>query len=76
MSHRFNQDPRPVSPKSTVTAVEAKMMTLFQSDFLALLGMFHKIDKHHQDLISQQEFRAAIESRLRSVNIVASQSSI
>ncbi|XP_076819252.1 EF-hand calcium-binding domain-containing protein 6-like isoform X2 [Clavelina lepadiformis] len=61
--HRFNQDPRPVSPKSTVTAVEAKMMTLFQSDFLALLGMFHKIDKHHQDLISQQEFRAAIESR-------------
>lgn len=41
------------------------MMTLFQSDFLALLGMFHKIDKLHQDVISQQEFRAAIESRFQ-----------
>nr|XP_039247423.1 EF-hand calcium-binding domain-containing protein 6-like [Styela clava] len=63
--HRFNKDPRAVTPKSTVTAVESKLMTLFQSNFLALLGMFHKIDKHHQDIISQQEFRAAIESRFQ-----------
>nr|WQY91287.1 ddN-expressed EFCAB family member [Ciona robusta] len=63
--HRFNKEPRPISPKSTVTAVESKMMTLFQSDFLALLGMFHKIDKHQEDVISQQEFRAAIESRFQ-----------
>lgn len=63
--HRFNKDPRAVTPKSTVTAVESKLMSLFQSNFLALLGMFHKIDKHHQDVISQQEFRAAIESRFQ-----------
>lgn len=63
--HRFNKDPRAASPKSTVTAVESKLMTLFQSNFLALLGMFHKIDKHHQDIVSQQEFRAAIESRFQ-----------
>lgn len=63
--HRFNKNPRAESPKSTVTAVESKLMTLFQSNFLALLGMFHKIDKHHQDVISQQEFRAAIESRFQ-----------
>lgn len=65
--HRFNKEEndRSASPRSTVTAVEAKLLGMFQSDFLSLLGMFHKIDKHHQDVISQQEFRAAIESRFQ-----------
>ncbi|GFN96863.1 EF-hand calcium-binding domain-containing protein 6 [Plakobranchus ocellatus] len=36
---------------------------MFQRDFLALLGMFKKIDNLGTDVISQEEFRAAIESR-------------
>lgn len=61
--HRFNNEDRAASPRSTVTAVEAKLLTIMQSDFLSLLGMFNKLDKYNQDVISQQEFRAAIESR-------------
>lgn len=61
--HRFNREERSSSPKSTVTAVEAKLLTMLQSDFLSLLGMFNKLDKYNQDVISQQEFRAALESR-------------
>ena len=48
---------------STVTAVEAKLLTMLQSDFLALLGMFNKLDKNNNDVISQQELRAALESK-------------
>lgn len=61
--HRFNKEERSASPRSTATAVEAKLLTILQSDFLSLLGMFNKLDKYNQDVISQQEFRAAIESR-------------
>lgn len=61
--HRFNGNDRAASPRSTVTAVEAKLLTILQSDFLSLLGMFNKLDKYNQDVISQQEFRAALESR-------------
>ncbi|XP_007891051.2 EF-hand calcium-binding domain-containing protein 6 [Callorhinchus milii] len=60
--HRFNQEGSP-SLCTTVTAIEAKLTRLFQSDFLSLLATFHKIDKLNRDVISQQEFRAAIESR-------------
>jgi len=61
--HRFNKETRSVSPRSTATAVEAKLLSILQSDFLSLLGMFNKLDKYHLNAISQQEFRAAIESR-------------
>ncbi|XP_078418371.1 EF-hand calcium-binding domain-containing protein 6 [Cetorhinus maximus] len=60
--HKFNYEGS-VSLCSTVTAIEAKLTSLFQSDFLALLATFHKIDKLGRNVISQQEFRAAIESR-------------
>ncbi|XP_043561761.1 EF-hand calcium-binding domain-containing protein 6 [Chiloscyllium plagiosum] len=60
--HKFNCEGS-VSLCSTVTAIEAKLTRLFQSDFLALLATFHKIDKLGRNIISQQEFRAAIESR-------------
>lgn len=62
--HRYNQS-RAGSPgaKSTISALETQLMNMFQSDFLALLGTFHKIDRQGTDLISQEEFRAAIESR-------------
>ncbi|KAM4052574.1 EF-hand calcium-binding domain-containing protein 6-like isoform 2-T2 [Anomaloglossus baeobatrachus] len=61
-NHRFNREGA-ISPSSTLTAVEAKLANLFQSDFLALLATFEKIDKFRRNVISQQEFRAAIESR-------------
>nr|DBA29130.1 TPA: hypothetical protein GDO54_009387 [Pyxicephalus adspersus] len=60
--HRFHREGA-FSPVSTLTAVEAKLANLFQSDFLALLATFEKIDKYNRNVISQQEFRAAIESR-------------
>ncbi|MBN3301785.1 EFCB6 protein, partial [Amia calva] len=60
--HKFNQDEN-ISLASTVTAIEAKLAHMFQSDFLTLLDTFHKIDKFDRKIISQQEFRAAIESR-------------
>lgn len=61
--HRFNREERSISPRSTATAVEAKLLTILQSDFLSLLGMFNKLDKYNKDVVSQQEFRAALESR-------------
>ncbi|XP_075142809.1 EF-hand calcium-binding domain-containing protein 6-like [Leptodactylus fuscus] len=61
-NHRFHRDGA-ISPSSTLTAVEARLANLFQSDFLALLATFEKIDKFKTNVISQQEFRAAIESR-------------
>ncbi|XP_072038422.1 EF-hand calcium-binding domain-containing protein 6-like [Amphiura filiformis] len=65
-THRFNlEDHRAGSPgaATTITAAEATIMGMFQGDFLALLGTFHKIDKLGLNVISQQEFRAAIESK-------------
>ncbi|XP_028657943.2 EF-hand calcium-binding domain-containing protein 6 [Erpetoichthys calabaricus] len=60
--HKFNQDEQSNSA-STVTAIEARLTNMFQSDFLSLLATFHKIDKLERGVISQPEFRAAIESR-------------
>ncbi|XP_043920865.1 EF-hand calcium-binding domain-containing protein 6-like [Protopterus annectens] len=60
--HRFHRDGN-ISPATTVTAIEAKLANMFHSDFLSLLGTFHKIDKLERNVISQQEFQAAIESR-------------
>ncbi|XP_063314192.1 EF-hand calcium-binding domain-containing protein 6-like [Pelobates fuscus] len=61
-NHRFHREGA-ISPLSTLTAVEAKLTNLFQADFLALLATFEKIDKLNRNIISQEEFRAAIESR-------------
>ncbi|XP_071952395.1 EF-hand calcium-binding domain-containing protein 6-like [Antedon mediterranea] len=63
--HRYNKSERSGSPGActTITAVETKLMSMFQAEFLSLLGTFHKIDKMHTDVLSQEEFRAAIESR-------------
>ncbi|XP_044146300.1 EF-hand calcium-binding domain-containing protein 6-like isoform X1 [Bufo gargarizans] len=61
-NHRFHREGA-ISPSSTLTAVEARLANLFQSDFLALLATFEKIDKFKRNVISQEEFRAAIESR-------------
>ncbi|XP_038256136.1 EF-hand calcium-binding domain-containing protein 6-like isoform X2 [Dermochelys coriacea] len=52
-----------ISPASTLTAIEAKLANLFQSDFLSLLATFQKIDRLEREVISQQEFQAAVESR-------------
>lgn len=62
--HRFNSPGRE-SPgaQSTLSAIEAQLMNMFQRDFLALLGTFKSIDKLGTNVISQEEFRAAIESR-------------
>ncbi|XP_035272825.1 EF-hand calcium-binding domain-containing protein 6 [Anguilla anguilla] len=62
--HRFNQDEN-ISHASTVTAVEAKLAKMFQSEYLALFDTFRNIDKLDKKTISQEEFRAAIESRFR-----------
>ncbi|XP_029766476.1 EF-hand calcium-binding domain-containing protein 6-like [Terrapene carolina triunguis] len=59
---RFHRE-RSISPASTLTAIEAKLANLFQSDFLSLLATFQKIDRLEREVISQQEFQAAVESR-------------
>jgi len=61
--HRLNRSVRSESVMSTITAVEAKLLTMLQSDFLSLLGMFNKLDKNNSDVISPQELRAALESK-------------
>nr|XP_014353279.1 PREDICTED: EF-hand calcium-binding domain-containing protein 6-like [Latimeria chalumnae] len=61
-NHTFHREGRN-SPASSVSAIEAELTNMFQADFLSLLASFQKIDKQERDVISQQEFRAAIESR-------------
>ncbi|KAH9502531.1 hypothetical protein Btru_068907 [Bulinus truncatus] len=63
VKHRFNNRPSSPSANSTVSAIETQLTNMFQRDFLALLGIFRKIDRLGLDYISQEEFRAAIESR-------------
>ncbi|KAL3877258.1 hypothetical protein ACJMK2_034991 [Sinanodonta woodiana] len=62
---RLFNDNRPDSEGglSTLSAIESQLMNMFQRDFLSLLGTFKSIDKLGTDVISQEEFRAAIESR-------------
>ncbi|XP_035385431.1 EF-hand calcium-binding domain-containing protein 6 [Electrophorus electricus] len=47
----------------SVAAVEAKLTQLFQSEYLSLLETFQNIDKVNVGSITQEEFRAAVESR-------------
>ncbi|XP_041944700.1 EF-hand calcium-binding domain-containing protein 6 [Alosa sapidissima] len=60
--HRFHQAEN-ISHASSITAVEAKLTQLFQSEYLSLLQTFQSIDKFNKRTISQEEFRAAVESR-------------
>lgn len=60
--HRFNNDVKSENG-SNLSAIEAQLMNMFQRDFLALLGTFKSIDKLETNVISQEEFRAAMESR-------------
>ncbi|EDO28675.1 predicted protein [Nematostella vectensis] len=60
--HRYHHSDQG-SQFSTTSAVEARLMDLFQRDFLALLGTFHNIDRKDCGLLTQQQFRAAIEGR-------------
>ncbi|CAL1548413.1 unnamed protein product [Lymnaea stagnalis] len=63
VKHRFNNRPKSPGANSTISSIESQLTTMFQRDFLALLGMFRKIDHLGLEVISQEEFRAAIESR-------------
>ncbi|XP_071504578.1 EF-hand calcium-binding domain-containing protein 6-like [Diadema antillarum] len=63
--HRYHKVDLTQSPNEgqSLTAMEARLMELFQGDFISLLGTFQKVDKLRLHVVSQQEFRAAIESR-------------
>ncbi|KAK7111211.1 EF-hand calcium-binding domain-containing protein 6-like isoform X2 [Littorina saxatilis] len=63
VKHRFNNRPDSPGGDSTVSAVETQLVNMFQRDFLALLGMFKKLDRLGTDCVSQEEFRAAMETR-------------
>lgn len=60
--HRFNEEQKS-EDGSNLSAIEAQLMNMFQRDFLALLGTFKSIDKLETNVINQEEFRAAMESR-------------
>ncbi|XP_076459815.1 EF-hand calcium-binding domain-containing protein 6-like isoform X2 [Babylonia areolata] len=63
VKHRFNNRPSSSGGESTMSALESQLINMFQRDFLALLGMFKKLDRDGSDRVSQEEFRAAVESR-------------
>ncbi|XP_077061113.1 EF-hand calcium-binding domain-containing protein 6 isoform X2 [Siphateles boraxobius] len=60
--HRFHSDEN-LSCASSLSAIEAKLTRLFQSEYLSLLQTFQNIDKLNKGTISKEEFRAAMESR-------------
>ncbi|XP_066549583.1 EF-hand calcium-binding domain-containing protein 6 isoform X2 [Amia ocellicauda] len=60
--HRFNHV-RSLSDYSTLSALEAKLLNMLQTDFLSLLHEFHKMDTGKLDTVNQQQFRSAIERR-------------
>ncbi|CAH1794326.1 unnamed protein product [Owenia fusiformis] len=61
-NHKYNRSQTP-GARSSLSAIESNLMNLFQREFLQLLGTFHKVDQQNTDLLSQEAFRAAIESR-------------
>ncbi|XP_005168423.1 EF-hand calcium-binding domain-containing protein 6 isoform X2 [Danio rerio] len=60
--HRFHSVEN-VSCASSLSAIEAKLIRLFQSEFLSLLKTFQNIDRLNKGAISKEEFRAAVETR-------------
>ncbi|XP_069123520.1 EF-hand calcium-binding domain-containing protein 6-like isoform X1 [Argopecten irradians] len=63
--HRVNKRPDSPGGGSTMSSIEVQLMNMFQRDFLALLGTFKSIDKLGMNVISQEEFRAAMESKFQ-----------
>ncbi|XP_071132204.1 EF-hand calcium-binding domain-containing protein 6-like isoform X4 [Mytilus edulis] len=61
--HRVGDRPASPGNVSTISGIEVQLMNMFQRDFLSLLGTLKSIDSHNTNVISQEEFRAAIESR-------------
>lgn len=61
--HRVGDRPASPGNVSTMSGIEVQLMNMFQRDFLSLLGTLKSIDNHNTNVISQEEFRAAIESR-------------
>ncbi|PIK49807.1 putative EF-hand calcium-binding domain-containing protein 6-like [Apostichopus japonicus] len=62
--HRYNnKEGNPTADQGSISGVEATLVNLFQSEYLSLLGVFQKIDKFGERVISQEEFRAAMESQ-------------
>lgn len=60
--HRFHSNEN-ISCISSLSAIEAKLTHLFQSEYLSLLQTFQNIDKLNRGTVTQEEFRAAMESR-------------
>ncbi|TRY84935.1 hypothetical protein DNTS_004026 [Danionella cerebrum] len=60
--HRFHSDAKSGSA-STLSAIEAKLTSHFQSEYFSLLRSFQSIDKFNKGAVSKEEFRAVMESR-------------
>ncbi|XP_017537233.1 EF-hand calcium-binding domain-containing protein 6 [Pygocentrus nattereri] len=60
--HRFHSM-EDIRHGSSVTEVEARLTHLLHAEYLSLLETFQKIDKLNKGIISQEEFRAAVEHR-------------
>ncbi|OWF42398.1 EF-hand calcium-binding domain-containing protein 6-like isoform X2 [Mizuhopecten yessoensis] len=63
--HRVNKRPDSPGGGSTMSSIEVQLMNMFQRDFLSLLGTFKSIDKLGLNVISLEEFRAAMESKFQ-----------
>ncbi|PAA52594.1 hypothetical protein BOX15_Mlig033909g1 [Macrostomum lignano] len=67
MAHKIMANPHHTKEDDTVSrtlsSIEKQLMNMFQRDFLSLLSAFQKIDRHGLNVISQEEFRAVMESR-------------
>ncbi|KAL6467327.1 hypothetical protein MHYP_G00251310 [Metynnis hypsauchen] len=60
--HRFHSM-EDIRHGSSVTEVEARLTHLLHAEYLSLLETFQKIDKLNKGIISQEEFRTAVEHR-------------
>ncbi|XP_048852398.1 EF-hand calcium-binding domain-containing protein 6 isoform X2 [Brienomyrus brachyistius] len=64
--HKFHEDGG-TGHASSVTVTEARLAHLFQSEYLGLLEAFRSLDKYGKKTVSQEEFRAVLESRFQLV---------
>ncbi|XP_007232854.3 EF-hand calcium-binding domain-containing protein 6 [Astyanax mexicanus] len=60
--HRFHSEGK-LLHGSSVTEVEAKLTRLLHSEYLSLLEAFQNIDKLNKGIITQEEFKTAVENR-------------
>eukprot|EP00118_Oscarella_pearsei_P016400 m.155929 g.155929 ORF g.155929 m.155929 type:complete len:874 (+) comp38682_c0_seq7:229-2850(+) len=62
--HEFNK--QPVKPSAiTASSAESSLMKLLQGDFLSLLGTFQAMDIKDTGAVSQRDFKAALETKLK-----------